>query len=453
MKVIFFILPFYLFLFVFYGLKNPKGFLLLTGIFTIPFRTTYDFFTINSHSMGWTNSISLSLSDVSFFSLFLYLLLSGDLKGSKRNEISNSFFFFVIACIPSLINSSWTKISFLAIVMLLKSYFLYYYVFIRSLTDFKVIESVVDYFSFTIIFQGIFSIIQFTTGNPLDFFSTGRGAQGMLKFGDTVLFNRAFGTVGKPNSFAAFIVPIIFILLALYLFYPVKRKLRLFGLTLGLIALILSFSRGGWLSFALALVFILFMAVRKGFLNFSTVFKYGIVLTLLIIPFSPYIVTRIFGGDHNAALSRIPLMKISLNMFLEHPFVGVGINTFRSVIHHYTTSPDLKDIYLNEVHNQYLLILSEIGIIGLIFYLNFLYRIFKALIRSSSISSCDFCIYLGYGLSAGFFATLIHMNVDIFNSALNFHTLFMMAGLATACIKLRKDPEPILEKRMGMQIV
>ena len=85
MKALYIIIPAYLILFLFYGRKNLKGFLLLTGLMTLPFRTTYSVVTVGD-VIGWTDGIIVTLSDISFFLLFVYLLF----RGKKKFTVSPS---------------------------------------------------------------------------------------------------------------------------------------------------------------------------------------------------------------------------------------------------------------------------------------------------------------------------------------------------------------------------
>ena len=80
------ILPIYVVIFVLGGFRNIRLFLLLTGIVTMPFRTTYTILDIGPY-IGWTNGIIVSLSDVSFMCLFIYLLMTGRKLGGFSRKL------------------------------------------------------------------------------------------------------------------------------------------------------------------------------------------------------------------------------------------------------------------------------------------------------------------------------------------------------------------------------
>ena len=60
---------------------------------------------------------------------------------------------------------------------------------------------------------------------------------------------------------------------------------------------------------------------------------------------------------------RSELTKIALKMFTDHPLSGAGLNNFTVVMDQYGYVPATTR-FLQPVHNIYLLILSETGLIG-----------------------------------------------------------------------------------------
>ena len=139
-------------------------------------------------------------------------------------------------------------------------------------------------------------------------------------------------------------------------------------------------------------------------------------------------------------MSRIPLIKIAYNMIKEHPIVGVGTNTYSSVIHQYTNAPDLKGIYLAQVHNQYLLVFAEAGLIGIISFLWLMLGLFKT--AASCISSehpDNDIVYLGIGILLALIYISIHMMVDMYNGYILLANIFVLGSLATAGNRLSNE--------------
>jgi putative inorganic carbon (HCO3(-)) transporter len=184
---------------------------------------------------------------------------------------------------------------------------------------------------------------------------------------------RPGGTIGSPNVAGSFLgivlVPVLMLLVS-----PVSRGVRLLAgaaFPLGLVALVLTGSRGGWLAFAVALVVMGLAAANRGLLPPSAALG-GLVLTgLVAILLGDIVVTRLTGDDGGAAASRIPLMEIAWEMIQDNTYLGVGVNNFSVVLPDFA-GPRFTGAWLAIVHNQYLLIWAEAGVVALLAFLVFL---------------------------------------------------------------------------------
>lgn len=191
---------------------------------------------------------------------------------------------------------------------------------------------------------------------------------------------RPYSTFPHPNVLAGFLVlslPIL--ILSIPDAAKIHLKLALIGtVILALFALMLSFSRSGWLAFSLISVIILLYFIRerkllvlvKDIINQH--FQASLLLFLVIVlvfVFGLRLATERFTAlttsDSHSLLLRQKLAASSLTMFRQSPIVGLGPGQFL---------PDLPDYFLiqetirifSPVHNIYLLQLAETGIIGLI---------------------------------------------------------------------------------------
>ena len=102
-------------------------------------------------------------------------------------------------------------------------------------------------------------------------------------------------------------------------------------------------------------------------------------------------------------------MKLAINIIKEHPLLGIGINNYTEVMQSYDNLPErITSNIQNPVHNAYLLIQAEIGIIGLFFFLCFVILIYK---KGIVIIYCDdrFISCLAIGILAGFSGFLIQL--------------------------------------------
>ncbi len=438
-------LPICLVLFFLTPKRSLKRFLILSGIVTIPFETTYSFVTLGARS-GWVNGIQISLSEVLFIIVFGYLLVKRQVFYSSR-KMMVPLALFICACTLSLINSRSGTLTLWQVIMMGQLGFLYYYVFSNAIETEEDVELVLRSFRLALILQGGIACAQVFSGQSLDYFSTGYARETLMRVGEE--WSRAQGTTPEPNSFAAYLVPLIVMNISIKGRTRGEKRLRQLASCLGVLALLFSFSRGGWTSCSVALMFYLYYGVRRGLLDRKRVVRVVLVMALVAAAFWPLIAVRIFGDDHNAAMSRVPLIELAFNMIRAHPLLGIGANTFGNEIRNYVT-PDLLGLYLYEVHNMYLLVWAETGLVGLAAFVLFLVTLIKPR-RSAGLSlvrqepepegtrrkGADGLVrYLGLGVYLGVVAMAVHMMVDIFNSRVLLASLLVLAGLITASERL-----------------
>lgn len=181
---------------------------------------------------------------------------------------------------------------------------------------------------------------------------------------------RAIGFERNPIYFAAEILIVLFFGLVL-LIYEKNRYCRILsGIVVfaSCIAILVSGTRGAWISFCVGIAFFAWFGRKK--LKEKFKWQYLLVIPVIVIVVGlamPELVGRILSivsFSNTSNLERIYLWQSSLNMFLDHPFVGVGMGQFNPVyIHGYINE---KAIYPNLVHshNSLLTFLSENGILG-----------------------------------------------------------------------------------------
>ena len=138
-------------------------------------------------------------------------------------------------------------------------------------------------------------------------------------------------------------------------------------------------------------------------------------------------------------------MKIAINMIKEHPFIGVGANTFRTVIHSYTNSPDLQNIYLYVVRNTYLLVFAEVGLIGIVTFLWLMIAFYKEATPCIEHKKSRYFKFLGLGIRLGFISAAVHMLVDMYVSPKILSNLFILAGLLTSTNNIIEQDENNLD--------
>lgn len=156
-------------------------------------------------------------------------------------------------------------------------------------------------------------------------------------------FMRAYSTFSHPNSFAGFLVVVFLILLSLR-----KRGDFLIFLVPVLIALILTFSLGAYLG---VFLIILFSFLRKNFFSF---FSLLVVLLSLVLPIVANLINPYFYLLDETIKQRLLQALVAGETLVSNPVFGVGLNN------------SLKASFsLQPVHNFFLLVLVETGLVGL----------------------------------------------------------------------------------------
>lgn len=373
----------------------------------------------------------LNVSATTIAILVLYLLWAGEFVCKKRPFVAphigdaTPFILYVALVSLSAIVAADSMLSLFQIFLLGQMLLLYLYIAnrVQSRQD---ILFVVTLLLVGLVIEGLIMEYLHAAKEP---FAIGAITTQVDSTGD---FFRVGGTVGSPNNAAGFLGMLLLIGISV-LFSTVPRgykALSLLALVLGGMALILTFSRGGWGSFVVSLAVLLFLAWRGGQLSLGKSLTIVLVTILLSLVFHDVIFDRLAKDDGGAAYSRIPLMKLAFRMIKDHLWLGVGANNFALAMEQYVT-PQLDKEWLYTVHNRYLLIWAESGLVSLLMFLWFL----AATIRAAwqCVFSRDGVLApLAVGITAAILGHIAHMFVDVFNGRPLLQLLCVLAGVVSA---------------------
>jgi O-antigen ligase len=242
-------------------------------------------------------------------------------------------------------------------------------------------------------------------------------AEGPETFAITERFYRAYGTFMQPNPYAGFVAMIALIMvglcLTLILQYFRKREasirssnlselwMVLLAASTGLlvVGLVASWSKGGWVGFAAALLVMLLLTPRK--------WKWGLCLALCLILTGWYLfstgilpadLTNRLAGlvtytqysdirsvgitDANfSTLERIAHWQAAIDMWRSNFWSGVGLGGYAAAYPAFGL-PNWQ-LPLGHAHNIYLNMLAETGIIGFTAFILFFSVLFYKLIKAS----------------------------------------------------------------------
>jgi O-antigen ligase len=203
---------------------------------------------------------------------------------------------------------------------------------------------------------------------------------------------RLSGGILDPNYLAAVLVPSVVLSLFLALTAPSRLAKAAIGAAgaVATIGVFLTQSRGGVIALAVASVGSIVAAGRfrgqvVGVLSFVAAFA-AIYLLLFAPPQSLSRITAFTANDSN----RTNLWAVAETTFKQHPLAGIGAGNFTVVEKNYVVNlnqdlprADLIVQVQQPVHNTYLQVASELGLVGLVLFLALLWVPIRACYRAA----------------------------------------------------------------------
>jgi O-antigen ligase len=312
------------------------------------------------------------------------------------------------------------------------------------------IHFIVKCIAFTVAVSGVVGIIQYFTQSTFGLVFLGEAGSKQLewyKMYTNIGIYRVTGFQLNSNSFAWFLKLWLPLLLLWALVRPSNkcRYICLFSFILGSIALVLTFSRGGWLAFifSLLIAFVLYLKLKNRH-RFKTVIPRFLILgsaaLLLLLFLIPKITKRWTSDDYAAIFSRFPGMKVAINIIQNNPFRGLGLGNYAYSMQEYDiTLEKTTIIFPHPVHNVYLHIAAELGLFGLAIFLCLAAIIFYYGLKTLK-SRDPVIILLGICLVAGIAGFCLHSMWEpgVFGWW-KFRPFWFMSGLVFSCYKLKEN--------------
>lgn len=220
---------------------------------------------------------------------------------------------------------------------------------------------------------------------------------------DDQLFGRPTSFFTSPNAIGLYIVPILFLVAAI--FSKIKIDKRPFGLTafIGLLAIALSLSQGSWVALAVGLITLLFALSYKKIAA-------GLMITGVVLAFYWPSLQQALLFQDQAGQNRLTIWKYSAEYLTASPFnfvLGSGLRRFFTEVQkpHYDQAQMERLIY---PHNIFLNFWLETGFAGMASFVLIIASLFSRL-RKKFIED----IRLRASLIASLTALIIHGLVDV----------------------------------------
>jgi O-antigen ligase len=257
--------------------------------------------------------------------------------------------------------------------------------------------------------------------------------------------NRLAGGLGDPNFLAAMLVPgFVFSAFALgWTRQPAQRWLLGACALLFIVAIYLTQSRGGLIALAATLVAALFFggAARRRFAVLG-----GVIASVGLVYYAAVAPAEAVGrlGNPGGGSGRADLWSIAREVVADQPVTGVGAGNFPVIAPRYVTETvDLPFVDLvvdtpKVVHNTYLGVLTELGIVGLTAFAVVVLAALALVRRSTSLYARAEDSHLELMSRAVLVALVGMLSAFVFLSGEYEKQLWLLLGLAVALYALAR---------------
>ncbi len=325
---------------------------------------------------------TLSVLDLGVFLLLVSMLFEGyiHLKWKGFTVIKVFLLFALFLIIQNIFGGDF--LTLFNSVRLLVFVFTFYQLSLnlKKLLDKRVFVYVLVLSIGLVVFQGLLALIQFSGGSSLglSFLGESKVVSGMRGSSFIALNNqlylRGYGTFPHPNVFGGWLMFNMFLGWFLYDGMDRKRDYSIILMVLSSLVMVLTFSRVGYLVTGLIwLVFLvnMFVRINKKHTKKEKTKEFGMVGLV------SERVMNLVGGEDSSWSERLDLMRESIQVIKSNLLLGTGLGRFISSMEGVPRSSS-GILILQPVHNVFLLLISELGLIGFGLFSTLLYFFFKS---------------------------------------------------------------------------
>jgi len=317
------------------------------------------------------------------YDIFLFLILVSIVFFSKKIDFANVkidritalAITFVVASSVSIIHSQAIEFTLYEIFRSWKIIVLF--LVVRSVfQDAKSMDKFTRVAALLILFETLYAAYQLATGDVTE------DAQQVKELFVENGITRVTGTLRHPALLSLFTV----LLLPFCVYGAVNgrgRWLYIGAIAAGFVVISLTYSRTQIVLYFFVIGLCLFYYKRpngRSILRNRKIIYTSLIFALIIMAGAIYnlenLYARFVDAPESSTTSRLILAKIALNMFVEHPIIGVGWNNFVDVMEKYDEFGASKS-FRYPAHNMYLLVMAETGLLGIVSYVFFIFSVYK----------------------------------------------------------------------------
>ncbi|MBP2662847.1 MAG: putative bicarbonate transporter, IctB family [Firmicutes bacterium] len=283
----------------------------------------------------------------------------------KRTPFDELIALLVILSAASIAVSPDRGFSFYNYYHLMGRYILLYYLVINNINSLPQVQRLVWSVMVSALLVACYGFYQYVHGVDISNFQWVDGEQ----FPDLKV--RIFSTLQNPNLLAGFLVVVMSLAVGQGLYDErIADKILMFMLVTVLgICLVLTYSRGAWLSIVVV------AAICGRFYNRKVLWLFVIIPVVAFFCHDAVMerIMSIFNPTDTSSTLRIALWESTIAMILDNPLFGIGWGAYWLVYPEYDFFLNNPAARIVHAHNMYLHIAAEIGIPGLLVFLAVIY--------------------------------------------------------------------------------
>ena len=428
-----------------------EQFLFYFLFFAIPFQTRKILYHSGWYFNEW-QSVSVYASDLILLALFIFWAVNNRHRKPVINRYDYFLFGFLAAAAISVKNSSDFYIGAFLWLKLAEFSLLYFYIKTYAILKFDFVKAV-HVLLLGGLFQAIIAIGQFLKQGSLGLILFGESTFGpdmtgiasfFVDSGEKVI--RAYGITPHPNVLAAYLFLSIFAFYFLVI-YSAKSSVIYWAYPVILSGFFFTFSRT--IIFLWAVGVSLIMAIiyfngpfKRKFLDneflrakiIKTVWLTAITCMFFVVFYQPEIASRLTLSSKEEA--------VQLRVFYNEESLKGGINLFGIGPGDFTgwlmeQNPNLPVYIYQPVHNIYLLIYTEIGIVGFGLFMLFLGGLLYEFIKKFKLREIKYHSFILITLSILFMGLFDHFLLTIQQGRFVFWLSLALFAIGTSSLNKR----------------
>lgn len=408
-------------------------------------------FLVNPH-MGGASSITIDGCDP-FLAILLLFILRDVIARRRTLRFAPAVVFFWGGMIAlgglNFAFGPMRSLAFLEIVRMLKCYLLVFVIINEVVRARQFMHAIVAIVC-GIAMQGVITVIQwwFKANLHLQFLGEPAGiatkaATKGVYLGTADIY-RAGGLFEHPNLLAGYLALLLPICIALLFsrIGPLAKAVLGSVVVLGLVAMVITLSRSGWLSFAVAFVLLFVFSMLHQKLRLRYVLARVLVIMGLAAAggfASGDIIRRFTASDPGAVQFRWDMVWAAFGMIQDHPIFGIGLNAFVANFPAYANPPGISAVNAKFgdlwpiVHDSYLVTWSEQGTLGLALLVGLYLAILWTGARTARYMVDDRLYAINLGAICGIVAIMVDGISSFFiDESASERVFFMVVGLIFA---------------------